>query len=84
MKAKIIKIGNSQGVRIPKLILEQTGLGEEVEIEAEDDRIIIKPAIYPRNGWDEAFESMSKNADDKLLDADLTGQEDWDQIEWQW
>ena len=84
MKAKIIKIGNSQGVRIPKLILEQTGLGEEVEIEAEDDRIIIKPAIYPRNGWDEAFESMSKNADDKLLDAALTGQEDWDQIEWQW
>ncbi len=84
MKAKIIKIGNSQGVRIPKLILEQTGLGEEVEIEAEDDRIIIKPAIYPRNGWDEAFENMSKNADDKLLDADLTGQEDWDQKEWQW
>ena len=84
MKAKIIKIGNSQGVRIPKLILEQTGLGEEVEIEADDDRIIIKPATYARQGWNDAFESMSINADDVLLDADLTGQEDWDQKEWQW
>ncbi len=84
MKAKIIKIGNSQGVRIPKLILEQTGLGEEVEIEAYDDRIIIKSATYPRQGWDDAFEKMSINADDVLLDVDLTGQEDWDQKEWQW
>ncbi|HZF39817.1 MAG TPA: AbrB/MazE/SpoVT family DNA-binding domain-containing protein, partial [Blastocatellia bacterium] len=47
MRAKIIKIGNSQGIRIPKLFLEQTNLGDEVELEAQDDQIIIRPVAYP-------------------------------------
>jgi antitoxin MazE len=33
MKTKVIKIGNSKGVRIPRHILEQSGLKNEVEIE---------------------------------------------------
>ena len=36
MKTRIVSIGNSQGIRIPKLLLEQTGLSGEVEIRAED------------------------------------------------
>jgi antitoxin MazE len=84
MRAKIIKIGNSQGVRIPKLFLEQTQLGEEVEIEAQDVQIIIRPVTYPRQGWDEAFQAMAENGDDHLLDDDLTGLTQWDQEEWQW
>jgi antitoxin MazE len=84
MKAKIIKIGNSQGVRIPKLFLEQTGLGEEVEIEALDDQIIIRPITVPRQGWDEAFINMAENGDDQSPDGAPIGQTAWDQSEWQW
>jgi len=84
MRARIIKIGNSQGVRIPKLFLEQTGLGEEIEIEALENQIIIRPVTYPRQGWDEAFREMAENGDDKLLGPDLTGQTHWDETEWQW
>lgn len=84
MKTRIIKIGNSQGVRIPKTLLEQTRLGEEVELEAQDDQIIIRPATYPRQGWEEAFREMAERGDDNLLDPDLTGQTEWDQKEWQW
>ena len=84
MRAKIIKIGNSQGIRIPKLFLEQTRLGDEVELEAQDDQIIIRPVTYPRQGWDEAFKAMAERGDDQLLDSDLTGQTRWDQEEWEW
>lgn len=82
MRAKIIKIGNSQGVRLPKLFLEQTGLADEVEIETQDNQIIIRSAS-PRQGWEEAFRAMGENGDDKLLDAELN-QTEWEQKDWQW
>jgi antitoxin MazE len=84
MKTRIIKIGNSQGIRIPKVLLEQSGLGEEVELEVRDAQIVIRPAERPRQGWDEAFRAMAEQADDQLLDEDVTAQTDWDTTEWQW
>ena len=55
MKTQIVRIGNSQGIRIPKPLLQQTGLHGEVEIFAEEDSLVIRPAKKPREGWDEAF-----------------------------
>ena len=43
MKTSIIKIGNSRGVRIPKLLLEETGLGKDIELRIEGEKIIIEP-----------------------------------------
>ena len=84
MKARIVKIGNSQGIRIPKALIEQVGLGEEVELEVRDRQIVISPATRPRQKWDEAFRSMAEHGDDQLLDDGLTGQTHWDADEWQW
>ena len=84
MRVQIIKIGNSQGIRIPKTVLEQTGLKDEAELEVDEGKIIIRSPRQPRQGWDEAFRSMAKQGDDKLLDADLTGRSSWDKEEWQW
>ena len=84
MKTRIIKIGNSQGIRIPKVLLEQSGLGEEVELEVQDAQIIIRPVERPRQRWEKAFRSMSEHADDRLLEEDLTGQSHWERDEWQW
>ena len=84
MKTRIIKIGNSQGVRIPKLLLEQSSLGEEVELEAQQHQIVIRSAKKPRQRWAEAFKAMAENGDDRLLDGDLLGQTSWDKDEWQW
>ena len=84
MRTRVVKIGNSQGVRIPKLLLERSNLPEEVEIEAQDDRIIIRSAKQPRQGWEEAFRAMAERGDDRLLDENLTTQSSWDEDEWQW
>ncbi|MGH6897945.1 MAG: AbrB/MazE/SpoVT family DNA-binding domain-containing protein [Geminicoccaceae bacterium] len=83
MKAKIIRIGNSQGIRIPKPILEQTGLGENVELEVVDNQIIIRPSSDPRAGWKAAFERMAREGDDTLMDPDSISS-DWDEQEWTW
>jgi len=83
MKTRIVKIGNSQGIRIPKPLLEQTSLGEEVELEVRDDQIVIRSPRHPRQGWDEEFQLMAERGDDQLLDNEIS-LSSWDQDEWQW
>jgi len=82
-KSKIIRIGNSQGIRIPKFILEQSHLGEEVELDVREDEIVIRPARRARSGWDKAFQAMASRGDDALLDADQP-LSSWDEEEWEW
>ena len=88
MKAKIVRIGNSQGIRIPKPLLEHVGLEGEVEIRVENDRLVICPpepeSSPPRQGWDEAFKEMAAAGDDLLLDGDRLVPTEWEQKEWQW
>jgi antitoxin MazE len=83
MRARVIKIGNSQGLRIPKPILEQTGIMDDVEIEVEKNQIIIRPVKNAREGWDAAFKKMSEQGDDELLLVDNIANA-WDEDEWQW
>jgi antitoxin MazE len=84
MRARIVPIGNSHGVRIPKPLLERSGLRDEVEIEAEIDQITIRPVRRTREGWGEAFKAMAAAGDDRLLDGDLQGQTTFDTSEWSW
>jgi antitoxin MazE len=84
IKSRIIKIGNSQGIRIPKLLLEQTSLGEEVELVLEEDQIIVRPVQHVRQGWEEAFKAMGEQGDDELLEGEGLVSSDWDEEEWEW
>jgi antitoxin MazE len=84
MKTRIVPIGNSQGVRIPKPLLEQTALSCEVEIVAEDDTLVIRPARNPRAGWAAAFQEMARRGDDALLDDAVSSLSSWDEDEWEW
>jgi len=82
MKASIIKIGNSQGLRIPKPILKQCGFNNEVELEVHDKELIIKSISQPpRQNWEKAFKVMAKNKDDKLVEFP---ESKWDEEEWEW
>jgi len=66
MKAKIIQIGNSKGLRLSKTILEKYDISNTVEIILEKDQIVIKPIKQSRLGWEEQFELMSTRNDDVL------------------
>jgi len=83
VRTRIVAIGNSRGIRIPKLLLEQTGLSGEVEISAEGRALRIQPARRPRAGWAAAFQEMARRGDDALPD-DAANSSSWDEGEWEW
>jgi antitoxin MazE len=80
--SKVVKIGNSQGIRIPRSLLEQAQLNGDVLLTVEDNKLIIQSAHKPRQGWSTAFQKMVLNGDDHLLDQSIPTQ--WDEDEWQW
>jgi antitoxin MazE len=83
MKADLIRIGNSQGIRIPRAVIDQCGFGRRVEMRVEGENLIITRTKAVRSGWDETFEAMAAQGDDApLLPGDLENR--FDRTEWEW
>ena len=80
VKARIVSIGNSQGVRIPKPLLERAGLSGEVELHAESGRIVIAAPRRARAGWAEAAAQLHDHGEDGLLEtpSPAFGDEEWE------
>lgn len=55
MRARLVRIGNSHGVRLPKAIIEQAGLEEELRLTVRGRSVVITSSGHPRDGWDAAF-----------------------------
>ena len=79
---RIVRIGNSRGIRIPKALLEQADLPEQVELQAEPGRLVVTAARSPRKGWAEAARRMHAAGDDVLLDPPQSST--FDDEEWEW
>jgi antitoxin MazE len=86
VRQRIVKIGNSRGVRLPASMLAEAHLaeGDEVEVRAEVGQIVLRPIKRPRAGWAEQFAEMARQGDDTLLDAEYLTPSEWDQTEWEW
>jgi len=82
MKAKLVQIGNSRGIRLPKPMIEEAKLNDEVDIHVREGSIIITSSSTPRNGWAEAAKQLHDHKDDGLLD-DSTATA-FDETEWKW
>ncbi len=82
MKTKIVRIGNSRGVRIPKPLLEQAGLEDEVQLRVVESGIIIEGAAKPRAGWELAAALLRDRGEDSILDEIVAT--DFDESEWKW
>lgn len=48
IKTRVVKIGDSQGIRIPKVVVDQLSLAQDVELEVQAGRLIIRPARQAR------------------------------------
>jgi antitoxin MazE len=82
MRARLIRIGNSRGIRLPKPIIQQVGLTGEIDVRIRDGAVIIRPAGQPRSGWAEAAKHMRIRGGDQLLDEPIPTR--FDEKEWQW
>jgi antitoxin MazE len=82
LKVTIRSIGNSKGVVIPKIILEQSGIQEIVDMSVDGEKIILsKPKNLVREHWAQDAQSLAKLGEDKLALGDFANEEDGD---WVW
>ena len=82
MKARLVRIGNSRGVRLPKPLIEEAGLTDEVEIVLGDGSVIIAPAKRPRSGWADGAKALRARNEDRLLDPPTATR--FDDKDWKW
>jgi len=82
MKARLIRIGNSRGIRLPKPLIEEVGLDDEVELRVRKGTIVILPAKGPRVGWADAARALREREESGLLDAPTPTH--FDEDEWEW
>ncbi len=82
MKTRLVRIGNSRGVRLPKPLIEEAGLAEEVDLSVRKGAIIIARATGLRSGWVEAAKQLRERHGDRLLDEPTPTR--FDDEEWDW
>jgi antitoxin MazE len=82
VKTRLVRIGNSRGVRLPKTIIAQAGLTDEVELGVREGAVVIARVTSARSGWADAARQMRQRDEDRLLDASIST--DFDEKEWQW
>ncbi len=82
--AKLVAIGNSRGVRIPKAMIEQIGLGEEVELEVVDGTIVIRRKRRPREGWAEAAKLLAARGEELPPEITDMTETEWMRDHWRW
>ena len=82
MKTRLVRIGNSRGIRLPKPLIEEAGLKDEVEIRVSDGAIIVSRADHPRAGWQQAVDLLRERNEDYILDEPPPTR--FDEEEWEW
>ena len=75
-------MGNSRGVRLPKPLIDQAGLSDEVDLELRGNTIVIAARPAARLGWAEAARKLRAEGGDQLLDPPTSTC--FDETEWQW
>ncbi len=81
MLVNLIKIGNSKGIRLPKAIIDQLNLEDQLDLEVENEAIVIRPAKQPRSGWAGAAAQCHNAGEDSLDDWDTVACEFPEDIE---
>jgi antitoxin MazE len=81
--AKIVPIGNSKGIRLPKRLIEDLNLTDTVELESRGNELVIRPIESPHEGWEASAKAMRRRGDDMLLLGNIPAP-DWDEKGWEW
>lgn len=85
MKVNVIKIGNSMGIRLPRLIVRTLGVNSQLELTIANEKIILVPLKKVRKDWESAFKKMNEDKEDKDNELIMSFPEtEWDKTEWTW
>jgi antitoxin MazE len=84
MKASIIKIGNSKGIRIPKPVLDQCGFKNTVTLEVKEKKLLVYSDRKARDGWEDEFRKRESGTGQKAEQLNDYFENEWDSKEWEW
>ncbi|GAA4410106.1 hypothetical protein GCM10023187_34280 [Nibrella viscosa] len=85
MQQPIRKIGNSQGILLPRPLLQQVGIEGVVDIEVTEGALVLRPVQpHPRAGWDDAFRQALERGDEPEADFFEGIPNSFDDTEWSW
>jgi len=77
MLTAIRRLGNSQGILIPKPLLQQVGLVDQAELRVEGEMLILrKPKAAPRAGWADACKALAAAGKDAMVLPEFANEED--------
>ena len=79
MLVSVVSIGNSRGIRLPKIILDKFKVTDKMNMEVTDKGITLTPVKNPRRDWDKVFSQMHINKEDSLEEIPDSGA-----FEWEW
>ncbi|MBR5095940.1 MAG: AbrB/MazE/SpoVT family DNA-binding domain-containing protein [Treponema sp.] len=80
MLVSVVPIGNSRGIRFPKLVLDKLLVKDKMDMEVTENGILLTPVNdVPRSNWSEAFCKMHERKDDVLEEIPVSGA-----FEWEW
>jgi antitoxin MazE len=83
IKTRLVRIGNSQGIRIPRVVVEQAGLQGELELEVRRRQVVLRPASRSREGWEDRFRAMAERGEDRPLWPEVA-LSSFDEKDWDW
>lgn len=84
LRSRLIRIGNSRGLRLPRSVIEQAGLEEDVIITVGKGELVIRPLSHPRAGWEEALQHLGPPEDEPDLQGFRALPTDFDETDWTW
>ena len=82
MEARLIRIGNSRGIRIPKALIEAAGLEVGLRLRVVEGGLLLERVDHPRAGWGAAARELRDRGEAGLLDDPLPTT--FDESEWEW
>jgi antitoxin MazE len=82
MKTRLVRIGNSRGLRLPRPLIEEAGLQDEVEVVLRDGALVITRADHPRAGWEDVVQLLLERREDSVFEESAPTR--FDDEEWEW
>ncbi|HLP45664.1 MAG TPA: AbrB/MazE/SpoVT family DNA-binding domain-containing protein [Candidatus Kapabacteria bacterium] len=84
MILKLVQIGNSQGIRLPKTIIDQFNFNDSIEAVIKREGLLLRKKTKPRAGWKaQILKEIKKGGCLEMLIPDNV-QNEFDESEWQW
>jgi len=82
MKARLVRIGGSRGLLLPRAFIEKAGIKDEVEVTLREGALVVKSTEHPRAGWEAAVNLLLERGEDHVIEE--TPVLRFDDRAWKW